>query len=205
MTASRRILPSRSAMHHLVETRRDRQRSGAEAVASRARPAERRYPRQSGLAAKSSALGWLFAKNREARAPVKGLYIHGGVGRGKTMLMDLFFDLVPARRKRRVHFNAFMADVHDRIQKHRQARKNGTVKEDDPIPPVAKALADGGLGSLLRRIFGDRYRRCDDPVAAVFGAVRRRASCWSPPRTSRRTTFTATGSTASYSCRSSAC
>lgn len=92
------------------------------------------------LAAKSSALGWLFGKNRAAE-PVKGLYIHGGVGRGKTMLMDMYFDLVPVRRKRRIHFNAFMADAQDRIQKHRQARKNGTVKEDDPIPPVARELA----------------------------------------------------------------
>ena len=94
------------------------------------------------LARKSSALGWLLARRRETRAPVKGLYIHGSVGRGKTMLMDLFFDLVPARAKRRVHFNDFMADVQDRIQKHRQARKEGTVKEDDPIPPVARALAE---------------------------------------------------------------
>ncbi|MCX7305747.1 MAG: cell division protein ZapE [Hyphomicrobiales bacterium] len=94
------------------------------------------------LHSKSSALGWLFAKNRAAAEPVTGLYIHGGVGRGKTMLMDLFFDTVPVRRKRRVHFNAFMADVHDRIQQHRLARKEGTVREDDPIPPVARALAD---------------------------------------------------------------
>jgi cell division protein ZapE len=94
------------------------------------------------IAQKSSALGWLFGRKREARELVKGLYIHGGVGRGKTMLMDMFFDLVPVRRKRRAHFNDFMADVHDRIQKHRQARKEGTVKEDDPIPPVARALAE---------------------------------------------------------------
>ncbi|RWC08785.1 MAG: cell division protein ZapE [Mesorhizobium sp.] len=94
------------------------------------------------LAHKSSALGWLFAAKRQPREPVKGLYIHGGVGRGKTMLMDMFFELLPVRRKRRVHFNDFMADVQDRIQKHRQARKNGDVKEDDPIPPVARALAD---------------------------------------------------------------
>lgn len=94
------------------------------------------------LASKSSALGWLFAKRREVKADVKGLYIHGGVGRGKTMLMDMFFDLVPVRRKRRVHFNDFMANVHDRIAKHRQARKDGTAKEDDPIPPVARALAE---------------------------------------------------------------
>jgi cell division protein ZapE len=94
------------------------------------------------LQRKSSALGWLFAKNRAAAEQVVGLYIHGGVGRGKTMLMDLFFDTVPVRRKRRVHFNAFMADAQDRIQKHRLARKNGTAKEDDPIPPVARALAE---------------------------------------------------------------
>ncbi|RWB71907.1 MAG: cell division protein ZapE [Mesorhizobium sp.] len=94
------------------------------------------------LAQKSSALGWLFAAKRQPREPVKGLYIHGSVGRGKTMLMDMFFELLPVRRKRRVHFNDFMADVQDRIQKHRQARKEGTVKEDDPIPPVARALAD---------------------------------------------------------------
>src|SRR5882757_677280 len=94
------------------------------------------------LAHKSSALGWLFARRRETHEAVKGLYIHGGVGRGKTMLMDMFFELLPVRRKRRVHFNDFMADVQDRIQTHRQARKDGAVREDDPIPPVARALAE---------------------------------------------------------------
>jgi cell division protein ZapE len=93
-------------------------------------------------ASKSSALGWLFARKPEATAPIKGLYIHGGVGRGKTMLMDMFFELAPVRRKKRVHFNDFMADAHDRIQKHRQARKDGTAREDDPIPPVARQIAE---------------------------------------------------------------
>src|SRR3954454_7579846 len=93
------------------------------------------------LAAKSSALGWLFGKARD-NLPVRGLYIHGGVGRGKTMLMDMFFDLVPVRRKRRGHFNDFMADVHDRIDRPRQALKRGEGREDDPIPPVARALAE---------------------------------------------------------------
>jgi cell division protein ZapE len=93
------------------------------------------------LAAKSSALGWLFARRQE-RKPVRGLYLYGSVGTGKTMLMDMFFELVPSRRKRRAHFNDFMADVHDRIDAHRRALKRGEVKGDDPIPPVAAALAD---------------------------------------------------------------
>ncbi|MDN2565688.1 cell division protein ZapE [Aquibium sp. A9E412] len=93
------------------------------------------------LARKSSALGWLFARRRPGREPVEGLYVHGGVGRGKTMLMDIFFTLLPVERKRRVHFNDFMADVHDRIARHRAAVKAGEAREDDPIPPVARAIA----------------------------------------------------------------
>jgi cell division protein ZapE len=92
-------------------------------------------------ARKSSALGWLFARKPSA-PPARGLYVYGGVGRGKTMLMDLFFSLVPHRRKRRAHFNDFMADVQDRIQKQRKARSEGRAQGDDPIPPVAAALAE---------------------------------------------------------------
>ncbi|MGN6551858.1 MAG: cell division protein ZapE [Pararhizobium sp.] len=90
---------------------------------------------------KSSSLGWLFAKKRaEKPAGIRGLYIHGAVGRGKTMLMDLFFEAVPARRQRRAPFNDFMADVHERIHAYRQKLKAGEVKEADPIPPVASDL-----------------------------------------------------------------
>ena len=91
-------------------------------------------------ATKSNALGWIFARKKAHPAP-RGLYIHGGVGRGKTMLMDMFFKLAPLKRKRRAHFNEFMADVHDRIGLHRAALKAGTAKGDDPIPPVAAAIA----------------------------------------------------------------
>jgi cell division protein ZapE len=93
------------------------------------------------LARKSSALGWLFGKRSPASGP-KGLYIWGSVGRGKTMLMDLFYESLPVRRKRRVHFHDFMADVHERIHAWRQQLKQGTVKGDDPIKPVAAALAE---------------------------------------------------------------
>jgi cell division protein ZapE len=80
--------------------------------------------------------GSLFGKLMGAAAPPpRGLYIHGGVGRGKTMLMDLFFDAVTVAKKRRVHFHAFMADVHDRIG---EARKS---MEGDPLPVVAAQLA----------------------------------------------------------------
>ncbi len=90
------------------------------------------------LAAKGSALGWMFAGR--GAAVVKGLYIHGGVGRGKTMLMDAFFAVAAPRRKRRSHFHAFMADVHERIHAFRQARaKDGN---GDAIIAIADAIAD---------------------------------------------------------------
>ncbi|MEO1197654.1 MAG: cell division protein ZapE [Pseudomonadota bacterium] len=96
---------------------------------------------EQGLARKGRALGWLFAKRQE-RAPIRGLYIWGDVGRGKTMLMDLFFERAPINRKRRAHFHEFMAEVHDRIHAHRQKLKRGEVKDGDPIPIVANAIAD---------------------------------------------------------------
>ncbi len=71
----------------------------------------------------------------------RGLYIWGPVGRGKTMLMDLFFDSVDLRAKRRAHFHVFMADVHERIKDFREKIKAGEIRDGDPIAPVAKAIA----------------------------------------------------------------
>jgi cell division protein ZapE len=93
------------------------------------------------LARKSSSLGWLFARH-DKKAPIKGLYLYGDVGRGKTMLMDLFFETSPVVRKRRVHFHAFMAEVHDRIYALRRQMKRGEIADEDPIRPAATALAD---------------------------------------------------------------
>jgi len=94
------------------------------------------------LAQKSSSLGWLFGKREKARPPLKGLYVHGEVGRGKTMLMDLFFEASPVRRKRRVHFHEFMDDVHERVHTYRQEMKNGDAADHDPIQRAAAAIAE---------------------------------------------------------------
>ena len=87
------------------------------------------------LARKSSALGWLFSRRSDKETPMKGLYIWGEVGRGKTMLMDLFFAGCPVQKKRRAHFLEFMADVHERVHAYRQKLKAGQVKGDDPDHP----------------------------------------------------------------------
>src|SRR5580658_7168783 len=96
---------------------------------------------QSRLARKSSSLGWLFARSGSARQRIEGLYIYGDVGRGKTMLMDLFFEAIPVVRKRRVHFHEFMLDVHERIFALRQKMKVGEQENEDPIRLTAAQLA----------------------------------------------------------------
>ncbi len=85
------------------------------------------------------ALGWLFS-GRSAK-PLKGIYIHGGVGRGKTMLMDEFFAAAELKAKRRAHFHAFMADVHDRMHAYRAGMRDGDKSGNDPIAPVAADIA----------------------------------------------------------------
>jgi cell division protein ZapE len=92
------------------------------------------------LPGKANPLKRLFSRKPE-RPHIRGLYIWGPVGRGKTMIMDLFFEAAPVAKKRRVHFHAFMADVHARIHAYRQKLKAGDVKGEDPIAPVAHDLA----------------------------------------------------------------
>jgi cell division protein ZapE len=89
----------------------------------------------------SSPLGWLFAAAERTQPPIKGFYIYGEVGRGKTMLMDLFFENSPVAHKRRAHFHEFMLDVHERIYLIRQKMRFGDHVGEDPIALVAEQLA----------------------------------------------------------------
>jgi cell division protein ZapE len=102
----------------------------------------------------------LAALLRGTEPAPKGLYIFGPVGRGKTMLMDLFYEAVTFRPKRRVHFHEFMAEVHDRIGAARNAMPG------DPIPHVARALADKS-----RLICFDELHVTDIADAMILGRL----------------------------------
>ena len=117
------------------------------------------------LASKKSSLGWLFAKSAPKTAP-KGIYIWGGVGRGKTMLMDLFFEESPIRQKKRFHFHAFMADVHERIHAQRALIKQSKTKNGDPIVPVADALSQD-----MKLLCFDEFYVVDIADAMILGRL----------------------------------
>jgi cell division protein ZapE len=104
--------------------------------ADQAAAAERLNILQAELEATPPRGSTLWKMLRKAPEPPRGLYMWGGVGRGKSMLMDLFFDTVQVNRKRRAHFHEFMIEVHARLA---EARKS---ESGDPIPPVVAALAE---------------------------------------------------------------
>ncbi|CAL5374893.1 unnamed protein product [Camellia sinensis] len=108
---------------------------------------------------------WLWSRfiPQSSYSPVKGLYLYG-VGTGKTMLMDLFFDQLPSSwRKKRIHFHDFMLDVHSRLQKHK-----GVL---DPLEVVAGEISDESIllcldefmvtdvadALILNRLFGHLF------------------------------------------------
>lgn len=95
--------------------------------------------------------GGLFGFGRSRVAAPRGVYLFGDVGRGKSMLMDLFFEATPFAPKRRVHFHAFMLEVHEMIAQWRGMDDKARAKHadyekpdgDDPIAPTARGLARG--------------------------------------------------------------
>jgi cell division protein ZapE len=89
---------------------------------------------------KQGLLGRLFAD--KDRPPPRGLYIHGEVGRGKTMLMDTFFQHSSVVHKRRAHFHEFMAEVHERIHGFRQNIARGEIDDGDVIALTAASIFD---------------------------------------------------------------
>ncbi|CAH9142312.1 unnamed protein product [Cuscuta epithymum] len=109
---------------------------------------------------------WLWSRfiPQSSYAPVKGLYLYGGVGTGKTMLMDLFFGQLPCKwRKKRIHFHDFMLNVHSQLQKHKGV--------PDPLEVVAGEICDEAIlicldefmvtdvadALILNRLFGHLF------------------------------------------------
>jgi len=104
--------------------------------------------------ARQSALRRLFA----APDVPRGLYLWGGVGRGKTFLMDSFFAAVPLRRKTRVHFHAFMRGVHEELKRQK--------REEDPLVRVAEHI-----GKRWRLICFDEFHVADIADAMILGRL----------------------------------
>ncbi len=91
---------------------------------------------------KSGKKGWMQRfglKSDAGDPPPLGIYLYGGVGRGKSMLMDLLFQTIPIKAKDRVHFHSFMRDIHAEIHRMRQLPGDDA---GDPIPGIADGIAD---------------------------------------------------------------
>jgi cell division protein ZapE len=127
----------RAQYQALVESGAIEPDAAQERVADALADLEQRLSRYKPLR-RQGLLGRLFADKDEA-AP-RGLYVHGDVGRGKTMLMDLFFQHSPVEFKRRAHFHEFMAEVHERIYGYRQSIARGEIPDGDVIALTAASI-----------------------------------------------------------------
>lgn len=112
------------------------------------------------LEAMRSVRASLLGRFRKSEPPPRGLYLHGGVGRGKTMLMDLFYESVRFAPRRRAHFHEFMAGVHERLG---VARRETT---GDPITVVAEEIA-----TSTRLLCFDELHVTDIADAMILGRL----------------------------------
>jgi len=113
---------------------------------------------------KQGLLGRLFTDRNGG--PPRGLYVHGEVGRGKTMLMDLFFQHSAVVHKRRAHFHEFMAEVHERIHGYRQNIARGEIVDGDVI-----ALTAGSIFDQAWLLCFDEFHVTDIADAMILGRL----------------------------------
>jgi cell division protein ZapE len=113
---------------------------------------------------KQRLFGRLFADKDDA--PPRGLYVHGEVGRGKTMLMDMFFQQSTVQHKRRAHFHEFMAEVHERIYGFRQNIARGEIADGDVI-----ALTAGSIFEEAWLLCFDEFHVTDIADAMILGRL----------------------------------
>ena len=110
------------------------------------------------------------ARSEKASGMKSGLYIHGKVGRGKSMLMDFFMEHVSIIKKRRVHFHQFMLEIHERLNQLRQGAG---------VPDIMDSLVRGIAAETTLLAFDEfhvqQHRRRHDPWAFVCGPVCRRS------------------------------